>query len=302
MTPFGGGTAAVARGDVEHRIDQRPAPIALAFGGSNLTGGVRSSPVCGLSVCSRPPLEIGVDVLCCRREPPARRAGGGAARRHGGAERRRARDRRHRAGAGACVPARGRQRVQMPLPEHLVEVVVDRIDVVRAAADEGERLESLMRNDVRQQHRLRQRLELPRLILELRLPEQLKARLLQALLRDPRVGLDPRRPLRIARRSSSSSDPPRPCARAARGGRNARGRSTGAIARTASSHHASSFVFIAVRAPAAMACSASGAIDLVAGIVGQQAVTRQRHAEIPPLRQRGVVVQIDRAAPGRVVP
>ena len=40
---------------------------------------------------------------------------------------------------------------------------------------------------------------------------------------------------------------------------------------------------------------------LIPGVVGQQPVTRQRHPEIPSLRQRRVVVQVHRAAPGRVV-
>ena len=38
-------------------VSIRMDPTAFAFGGRNLTGGVRSSPVWGFSVCSRPPLD-----------------------------------------------------------------------------------------------------------------------------------------------------------------------------------------------------------------------------------------------------
>ena len=36
----------------------RIAPVAFAFGGRNATGGTRSSPVCGFSVCASPSLAI----------------------------------------------------------------------------------------------------------------------------------------------------------------------------------------------------------------------------------------------------
>src|SRR6266516_966282 len=59
------------------------APTALAFGGRNLTGGVRSSPVCGFNVCSGPPLDTAYRLLLPPRPPPPP---GGAPRPAGGAD------------------------------------------------------------------------------------------------------------------------------------------------------------------------------------------------------------------------
>src|SRR6188508_1804269 len=87
-----------------------------------------------------------------------------------------------------------------------------------------------------------------RLILELRLPEQLEGRLLHAVARDSRVGLDPPRPLRISTRR-------RPIGPAASLGL----RGTGGHQReddrqsdrgTEPSLHVSSFMFISAPTPA----------------------------------------------------
>ena len=146
-----GRTAAVARRDIQDRVNQYGAD-RLGIRRQQLDR--RREVVAGLRI-ERVQLAAarnGVDVRIAATRPRWR-GGGRGRRRHRGAKRRRTRNRGHRARARQAS-RRGRQRVQMPLPEHLVEVVVDRIHVVGAAADEGEGLEPLVRNDVRQQHRL----------------------------------------------------------------------------------------------------------------------------------------------------
>ena len=181
----------------------KTAPLKRALPPVNFAGGLRSSPVCGLSECTMPVL--GPRRRCCRRRgrrrpppppPPAPRprpphpaprggasgagrnpagappAGGGVpgapvggaaaqARRTAlsaptaspcrRAERRRTRDRDRAAGTRGQRPFRGA--AQPRFPEHAIEVVVDRVDRVGRSAEIGERLEALIRNDVRQQHR-----------------------------------------------------------------------------------------------------------------------------------------------------
>ena len=48
------------------------------------------------------------------------------------------------------------RRRQLLLPEHAIQVVIDRIHAARGTAHEGQGFESLVRNDVRQQERLGQ--------------------------------------------------------------------------------------------------------------------------------------------------
>ena len=116
----------------------------------------------------------------------------------GGVRARRARQRqRHASGTRrrSRILARAGRVVVMRSPEHRAEVVVDAVDVVRAAADENQRLESAKRHQVAERHGRRQRVAVPRFVIDLQLPEKLKLR--QVLDRDVRIDAHPRRALRI---------------------------------------------------------------------------------------------------------
>ena len=243
-------TAAVTRRHIHGGVDQNRSG-RLRAGRQQLHR--RRHVVAGLRIqcvqetAARDGVDVGVSTAAAataawrRRRPAASRGRGRLA------ERRRAGDRRHRAGAGDG-PGSGRHRVQMPFPEHLVQVVVDRIDVVRAPADERQRLEALVGNDVGEQHRLRQRLQLPGLILELRLPEQLKARLPHTVDRNSRIGLDPRGSLRVAAGRGPTETASSLSVRGARS-RECESDRQGDWTAGASHHHNSSLAFTSVRVP-----------------------------------------------------
>src|SRR6185295_14282819 len=81
------------------------------------------------------------------------------------------------------------------LPEHGPSVVVDRERTVRAPGDERQRLAA--EAEIADHDAGAERIELPRLIVERRLPSQLEPRLLHRLRRDDDVVANPRRALRI---------------------------------------------------------------------------------------------------------
>ena len=98
---------------------------------------------------------------------------------------------------GHAAVAAGSARVELPLPDDVAEVVVDAVDVVRAAGDERHRHEQ---RHAARGHALRQAVRAARLVVELRVPLQLEARLRQRRDRDLVVGAHPRRALRIGQR------------------------------------------------------------------------------------------------------
>src|SRR5438876_1233679 len=97
----------------------------------------------------------------------------------------------------------------MFLPLNPAEVRVDREDVVRTAAHERQRPESAVSDVEIEQDRRRQRVQLFWVVVELQLPQELKAGLLHALFRNLPIGPDPRRALCIvtARRPIPASPP-----------------------------------------------------------------------------------------------
>ena len=122
------------------------------------------------------------------------------------AEPRKARDRSvephdaRRASADAAWTARrrcGQRDVEPPLPDDVAEVVVDAVDVVRAAGHERHRHEQ---RHAARRHALSEAVHAARLVIELRCPLQLEAGLRQRRHRDLVVGAHPRRALRIAQR------------------------------------------------------------------------------------------------------
>src|SRR5580693_268317 len=66
-------------------VSRRIEPIAFAFAGRNLTGAVRSSPVCGLSVYAMPLLDTAYTFRSAPRAPPPGAGDAGGAPRPGGA-------------------------------------------------------------------------------------------------------------------------------------------------------------------------------------------------------------------------
>src|SRR6476620_10168709 len=83
-------------------------------------------------------------------------------------------------------------------PEPSMQVVIDCVHVVRAAADESQSLEPFVGNDVSEKERLRERDLLSRLIIQLPPPQELKPATLQRLPRNSWIRPHPRCSLRVS--------------------------------------------------------------------------------------------------------
>ena len=110
--------------------------------------------------------------------------------------------RRDAAGAARC---RRRQRaVEMLLPHDVAGVVVDPVDVVRAAGHERHRHEE---RDAAGADPLPEPVHATRLVVECRLPLQIEAGLRERLNRDLVIGPNPRRALRVGERGEPLGAP-----------------------------------------------------------------------------------------------
>ena len=99
----------------------------------------------------------------------------------------------------------GKGGIKMPLPHNVAEIVVDAVDVVRAASHDRHRHEE---RHAARRHTLGESVHAARLVVELYLPLLLESRLRQRRHRDLVVGADPRRPLRIGQRGEPLRAPP----------------------------------------------------------------------------------------------
>ena len=103
--------------------------------------------------------------------------------------------RRRRQAATTGTGSWRERRLEVPLPDDVPEIVVDPVDVVRAAADDGHRDEE---RDTGPRHTLGETVHSARLVGELRRPLQRKARLRQGGRGDLVVGADPAGALRVS--------------------------------------------------------------------------------------------------------
>jgi hypothetical protein len=142
-----------------------------------------------------------------------------------------ARSRRRQPTAAASVSGAER-RVELPLPHDVTEVVVDAVDVVRAAADNGHRHEE---RDTGCRHTLCETVDASRLVGELRRPLQREAWLRQRRGRDLVVGANPAGALGI----SQGGEPLRtaPAARLRKGDADDSGESGYQDEKSRCSHH-----------------------------------------------------------------